>query len=129
MSSDNALIVTEGGRIVKTIGLFGDNLMGVTTSNKTSASWSVMYDWMPNYQYGYRGTVRQVLGDKGVVATPTASYQTQQYAEEITFDALDISIQNNYWRDVSTDRVVRSVEYIGPNMTKIELTMLKFPTI
>lgn len=129
MSSDNALIVTEGGRIVKTLGLFGDNLRGVSKDNITPTSWTVMYDWMPNYQYGYRATLRQSLGKKSVVTTPTANYQTQQYIEEITFDALDVSIRNSYWRDVSTERVVRSIEYIGPNMTKIELTMLKFPTI
>ncbi|MFC5078925.1 YjbF family lipoprotein [Vibrio thalassae] len=129
MSSDRAMIITENGRIVKTIGLFGDNLQGIQREQQTTSSWKVTYDWMPNYRYGYQGLATEFLAGKETISTAVGSYQTARYTESVVFDAIDGELINTYWKDTSTGKVIKSIEQIGPDMSTIELTLLKQPTI
>ncbi|NOH29019.1 YjbF family lipoprotein [Vibrio mediterranei] len=129
MSSDRAMIITENGRIVKTIGLFGDNLKSIQREQQTASSWKVTYDWMPDYRYGYQGVATVALAGKETVSTSIASYQTERYTESVAFDAIDEKLINTYWKDTTTGKVIKSVEQIGPEMSIIELTLLKQPTI
>ncbi|ASI89260.1 hypothetical protein BSZ05_05255 [Vibrio mediterranei] len=129
MSSDRAMIITENGRIVKTIGLFGDNLKGIQREQQTSSSWKVTYDWMPNYRYDYHGLATEVLAGKETISTVIGSYQTERYTESVVFDAIDEELINTYWKDTATGKVIKSIEQIGPEMSTIELTLLKQPTI
>lgn len=129
MSADRAVIVTEAGRIVKTIGLYGDNLAGVNRRQQTQSSWHVTYDWMPQYRYGYHGIALQTPSGEEKLTTPVKQYETQKIIETVKFDAIDSQIVNTYWKDINTDRVIKSIEQLGPEMTTIELTLLKVPAI
>lgn len=129
MSADRAVIVTEAGRIVKTIGLYGDNLAGVNRRQQTQSSWQVTYDWMPKYRYGYHGIALQTPSGEEKLTTPVKQYETQKITETVKFDAIDSQIVNTYWKDINTDRVIKSIEQLGPEMTTIELTLLKVPAI
>lgn len=129
MSSDRAMFIFEDGRLVKTIGLYGNNLRGVTHTPMTKSSWSVAYDWTPDYRYGYQGTLVRIEGKNEQVNTAVATYQTQSYTEQVRFDAIDATMTNYYWRDTASDRVVKSIEYVGPDMAKIEFTLLKRPSM
>ncbi|MGR5287446.1 YjbF family lipoprotein [Vibrio maritimus] len=129
MSSDRALFVYEKGRLVKTIGLYGDNLQGVTRTEQTANSWQVNYDWMPDYRYGYQGIANRWADGSETINTAVASYQTKKYSERVQFDALDHPLINEYWQDGKTGNTVRSIEYIGPQMAKVEFTVLKQPSM
>ncbi|MFS1413874.1 hypothetical protein BCU70_22650 [Vibrio sp. 10N.286.49.C2] len=129
MSSDRAVIITESGRIVKTIGLYDGNLAGVSRTQQTDTSWQVTYDWMPKYQYGYDGIALQTKRGDERITTAVKSYDTQKVTETITFDAIDEKIVNSYWKDKETGQVIKSVEQLGPEMTTIEITLLKVPTV
>lgn len=129
MSSDRAMFIFESGRLVKTIGLYGDNLQGATHKQITDSSWSTQYDWMPDYRYGYKGTVTRTQDAEEVIATPLNRYQTQKYTERVRFDAIDQVLTNQYWQSQSSGRMVKSIEYLGPQMTKIEFTVLKQPSM
>lgn len=129
MSSDRAMFIFEGGRLVKTIGLYGDNLQGATHEQVTDSSWTTQYDWMPDYRYGYRGEVTRTVGGEEVIDTPLNRYQTQKYTETVRFDAIDYVFTNHYWQSQSSGRMVKSIEYLGPQMTKIEFTVLKQPSM
>ncbi|WP_338165582.1 YjbF family lipoprotein [Vibrio sp. 10N] len=129
MSSDRALFVYEKGRLVKTIGLYGDNLHGVTRTEQTANSWRVNYDWMPDYRYGYQGIANRWADGNETINTAVASYQTEKYSERVQFDALDYPLINEYWQDSETGKTVRAVEYIGPQMAKVEFTVLKQPSM
>lgn len=60
VSADNAMIITENGRIVKTLGLQSNNLAGIhsqvpqydATSNIPIA-YKALYDWTPDYRYSF----------------------------------------------------------------------------
>ncbi|CAH0527242.1 YjbF family lipoprotein [Vibrio hippocampi] len=129
MSSDRAMIVTEQGRIVKTLGLLGDNLVGLERKAQTNTSWSVTYDWSPQYRYGYNGIAIQTALTQESISTPLQNYNTRKYAETVSFDAIDAKITNYYWKDIVSNQVIKQIEYIGPQMHKIEMTLLKAPTI
>lgn len=129
MSYDRAMFIYEAGRLVKTIGLYGNNLQGATHTQMTESSWTVNYDWMPDYRYGYQGTLVRTNGAHETVNTPISSYQTQTYTEQVRFDAIDEALTNQYWRDTTSGKIVKSIEYIGPEMAKVEFTLLKRPAM
>ncbi|WP_282177145.1 YjbF family lipoprotein [Vibrio nereis] len=132
VSADKAMIVTENGRIVKTIGLPRDNLAsihGAVPTFKSNAGvnevpFKLTYDWMPNYRYSFPALVtRQFAGEK-IITTPLNQIKTQVYTESISFPTLSSSVENTYWVDMSGN-VQKSIQHIGPNMERVEFVVLK----
>lgn len=67
LSSDRAMIVTENGRIIKTVNMPSanlDNLLPLKNfpSLTSNDKWQAQYDWQPGYQFGQLATIltRQV---------------------------------------------------------------------
>ncbi|MEZ9398027.1 YjbF family lipoprotein [Vibrio splendidus] len=147
MSSDKAMIVTENGRIVQTLLLPYENLSGLafqplntfSSANSSSASsssafdvsanpgaqkWQAVYDWQPNYRFGYKANITRTYAGNETVETPLASIDTKKFQEKIQFPMLEQDITNEYWVD-SKGKVVKTIQYLGPDMTRLELTVLK----
>ncbi|MEZ8435713.1 YjbF family lipoprotein [Vibrio splendidus] len=147
MSSDKAMIVTENGRIVQTLLLPYENLSGLefqplnTFSSANSSSpdfssafdvsanpgaqkWQAVYDWQPNYRFGYTANITRTYAGNETVETPLASFDTKKFQEKINFPMLEQDITNEYWVD-SKGKVVKTIQYLGPDMTRLELTVLK----
>ncbi|WP_286295400.1 YjbF family lipoprotein [Vibrio apostichopi] len=147
MSSDKAMIVTENGRIVQTLLLPYENLSGLafqsldTFSSANSSSpgsssafdvsanpgaqkWQAVYDWQPNYRFGYKANITRTYAGNQTVETPLASIDTKKFQEKINFPMLEQEITNAYWVD-SKGKVVKTIQYLGPDMTRLELTVLK----
>ncbi|MFA0407020.1 YjbF family lipoprotein [Vibrio splendidus] len=147
MSSDKAMIVTENGRIVQTLLLPYENLSGLafqplntfSSANNSSASsssafdvsanpgaqkWQAVYDWQPNYRFGYKANITRTYAGNETVETPLASIDTKKFQEKINFPMLEQDITNEYWVD-SKGKVVKTIQYLGPDMTRLELTVLK----
>ncbi|MEZ9062924.1 MULTISPECIES: YjbF family lipoprotein [unclassified Vibrio] len=147
MSSDKAMIVTENGRIVQTLLLPYENLSGLafqplntfSSANNSSADsssafdvsanpgaqkWQAVYDWQPNYRFGYKANITRTYVGNDTVETPLASIDTKKFQEKIQFPILEQDITNEYWVD-SEGKVVKTIQYLGPDMTRLELTVLK----
>jgi hypothetical protein len=136
LSSDKSRIVTENGRIVYTTGFSKDNLVGLFSPTAIppvglTNSWPVTYDWMPGYRYQFSGNLSSyVIGDE-TLSNDSWTKQTQHIVESVSFPSLDSSIYNNYWVETidqdgeTRNQVVKSIQYLGPDMHKVEFTMVK----
>ncbi|WP_181136948.1 YjbF family lipoprotein [Vibrio jasicida] len=128
VSADKAMVVTENGHIVKTIGLQTTNLAGVygevPAYSKSSVQYTLSYDWSEQYRYGFQAQVERSRQGKETITTPLSSTETDVYTELITFPTLEESVENTYWVD-SDGQVVKTRQHLGPNMVPVELTILK----
>ncbi|CDT99908.1 conserved hypothetical protein [Vibrio coralliirubri] len=147
MSSDKAMIVTENGRIVQTLLLPYENLSGLAfqpldafssanssspdsssafdvSANPGAQKWQAVYDWQPNYRFGYKANITRTYAGNQTVETLLASIDTKKFQEKIYFPMLEQEITNEYWVD-GKSKVVKTIQYLGPDMTRLELTVLK----
>ncbi len=129
ISSDRALIITEQGRIVKTVSLENSNLNGITATapflpvNDLKA-WQAEYHWMPDYRFNFEANMVPSYIGEAQISSSQWQLNTKHYQELITFTGLEKSFANHYWM-TSDEKVVKTIQYIGPNLTKIEMTFLK----
>ncbi|ELB2759601.1 YjbF family lipoprotein [Vibrio alginolyticus] len=128
VSADKAMVVTENGHIVKTIGLQTTNLAGiygnVPAYSAPSMQYSLSYDWADKYRYGFPAKVQRSRQGKETVITPISSTSTDVYTEVVTFTSLEKSVENQYWVN-GKGEVVKTRQHLGPNMVPVELTILK----
>ncbi|OCH36715.1 YjbF family lipoprotein [Aliivibrio fischeri] len=137
LSSDKAMIVTEGGRIVKTLGLAEANLSNITpisfsslpslaSISKNQTTWSAHYDWMLNdhYLFNYKANITPVLRGKSTIETTVWNKDVTEVVEVISIPSLDYSFTNQYWLDEQFN-VVKTHQYLGPDIGDIEMTILK----
>ncbi|EOX4933507.1 YjbF family lipoprotein [Vibrio alginolyticus] len=128
VSADKAMVVTENGHIVKTIGLQTTNLAGiygnVPAYSAHSMQYFLSYDWADKYRYGFPTKVQRSRQGKETVITPISSTSTDVYTEVVTFTSLEKSVENQYWVN-GKGEVVKTRQHLGPNMVPVELTILK----
>lgn len=129
VAEDRSMIVTEGGRITKTLAMPMDNLAELTVAqypfgSDTPSSWQATYDWQPGYRYGYNATVTRRLVGSETVDTPLKNFITAHYIETVYFQVLDRGFENHFWVD-GDGRVVKTIQYIGPDMGSIELLLIR----
>lgn len=128
VSADKAMVVTENGHIVKTIGLQTTNLAGiygdVPAYSAPSVQYSLSYDWADKYRYGFPAKVQRSRQGKETVITPISSTTTDVYTEVVTFTSLEKTVENQYWVN-GKGEVVKTRQHLGPNMVPVELTILK----
>ncbi|MFH4747729.1 YjbF family lipoprotein [Vibrio harveyi] len=128
VSADKAMVVTENGHIVKTIGLQTTNLAGVYGNvpaySASSVEYSLSYDWSDKYRYGFPTKVQRSHQGKESVITPISSTTTDVYTEVVTFTSLEKTVENQYWVN-GKGEVVKTRQHLGPNMVPVELTILK----
>ncbi|MFA0475915.1 YjbF family lipoprotein [Vibrio breoganii] len=129
VAQGRAMIVTEGGRITKTLAMPVNNLAEVTTQqypfgSDTPVSWQATYDWQPGYRYGYKATItRRLIGSESV-DTPLQQFTTNHYIETVYFQVLDTGFENHFWVD-RDGRVIKTIQHIGPDMSSIELLLIR----
>jgi hypothetical protein len=130
LSSDHVMIVTENGRIVKTLALPFSNLAGIAPSIRQHAltqtsAWNGYYDWHEHNRYGYQASgSAAIVVDNENYRSALSETQVSVIHETITFPQLDTSIVNQYWIDGNAN-VLKTIQYLGPQMNKIELTVAK----
>ncbi|MDW1899901.1 YjbF family lipoprotein [Vibrio sp. Vb1337] len=130
VSADKAMLVTENGHIVKTIGLQNGDLAGVYgdvpdfSSNSASVNYTLSYDWTKQYRYGFPANVNRFYAGKETLTTPISNATTDVYKEVVEFSSFSQSVENYYWVD-EQGQVVKTLQHLGPNMIPVELTILK----
>ena len=135
-SSDYGMFVTENGRLVKTLRLPSDNLAGLTNPNNTDPlmidgqkpkqrTWEAIYDWQPNYRFNFLASINWHFVSQQTIASTTWTKETNYYQEEVYIPSLDYEFINHFWLDKSTHQVVKSIQFIGPDMSSVNMTILK----
>ncbi|EKK7179743.1 YjbF family lipoprotein [Vibrio alginolyticus] len=130
VSADKAMIVTENGHIVKTIGLQNGDLAGIYgdvpdfSSDSASVNFALSYDWATQYRYGFPVNVTRSYSGQETLITPISNAMTDIYKEVVEFSSLSQSVENYYWVN-EQGQVVKTLQYLGPNMIPVELTILK----
>lgn len=135
ISSDNGSITTENGRILHTTGLLLANLeslispQGALPFVGSQPTWQAIYDWSPGYRYNFSAEIRTTKLESETLSTAIWTNQTQHWAEEVWFEGLNADFTNHFWTAPSTNggkpRIVKSIQYIGPNMDRVEMKIMK----
>lgn len=138
VSADRVVLVTEQGRIVRTVGLNNDLLYLTNTSSDplkkplnftSTASWSRLADWQ-QHEYGYslRSTFHygpvetmQFFGQQLDVVPLT---ENVQYAADANFVRFDDKWQNRFWLEAKTGTVLKSRQMLAPWGEPFELTFI-----
>lgn len=141
LSADKGVLVTEHGRIVKTLGFDNDNLAGFSYVDGESFATvlddhlafgqlnqfeqQAIYDWLPGYRYNFPARLSmQFMGDE-VVSTELWSQRTKHIVEKVSFPTLrKAEFDNHYWVN-DAGRVVKTIQHIGPGMDKVEILYIK----
>ncbi|MEH6534713.1 MAG: YjbF family lipoprotein [Photobacterium frigidiphilum] len=136
VSSDKGMLVTEGGRLVKSLNLPQGNLIE-TYSNQpdplilglhrasTPMYWQRTIDWQPGYHFGYQLTSRFARQDNAVIMINERPITTWHFIESVTIDALDTRYKNQFWIDGKTGKVLKSQQKLAPGLPFIDMTLLK----
>lgn len=137
LSSDKAMIVTENGRIVKTLGLPQFNLTEINTTpsaplpslaaiTQKQTIWSAHYDWTTGDQYlfNYHATITPILRGETRLKNTVWEKEVTEIVEVVSIPSLGDTFTNQYWVDNELN-VVKSHQYLGPNMVGIEMTISK----
>ena len=136
LSAEGDSIVTENGRIVHTTGFVVSNLEGFSSPQlpldrdlTESSTWQATYDWSPGYRYGFTAQVMTNYVGKEALSTDLWQLEANTFVESVTFDALDAQFTNVFWFAPGTDKTlpyaVKSIQYLGPNMDRVELRVMK----
>lgn len=127
VSNDHAMIVTEQGRIVKTLNLPEQNLAAINGEMPEwtyPGRWQATYDWQTRNQYGYSADVSTIKLNSDFTQPELWQEALEHWQETISFSDLSSSIQNHYWVN-QQGVVLKSIQHIGPNMAQIEMDILK----
>ena len=129
VSAVNAMVVTENGHIVKTLGLQAGNLAGVygdvpNYSTAPTISYALSYDWPEQYRYGFPAQVTRSYQGKQAVETPLSTVQADVYEERVEFPSLSREVHNRYWVNAQ-GKVIKTRQHLGPSMVPVELTILR----
>lgn len=136
MSSDNGMLVTENGRIVKTLNLQDGNLLSSDSKqtdplllglqkSTTPLTWQRTISWQPGYHMGYH--LSSTFHNDGIQLVDINGQQVNalQFSETVKVKELDRSYQNTFWLDPINGKVIKSQQYPAPGMPLITMTILK----
>lgn len=138
VSADNALLIMEQGRIVRTVGFSNDLLYLSNTQNdqirdykaiNPASEWLRLADWQ-NGEYGYliksRFTVQagQPLSFFGQSLTTTLITEHVSYDSDSNFVRFDNSWQNSFWFDSASGTLIKSVQQLSPLSEPFEMTYI-----
>ncbi|CAH0536298.1 putative lipoprotein GfcB [Vibrio stylophorae] len=130
------MIVTEAGRIIKTVGLSEINLTASYAETadplalglhlkSTPTTWQRQVDWQPGHHVGYlmRSQFKFQAAQSKVINE--RQIHTLYYTELVTLPELELTFTNHFWIDPNSGRVIASIQQPAPYMSPIELTILK----
>ncbi|PSW30368.1 YjbF family lipoprotein [Photobacterium phosphoreum] len=136
LARDHGMLVTQSGRIVKTVNLAAGNLSTTTSKTvdpltlglhlaTTPTTWQRHIDWQPGYHNGYQLDSQFVFDQPEVLTINGKSVPVLRFSENVTIKQLDRHYSNTFWIEQRTGKVVKSQQYIAPDLPSVEMTILK----
>lgn len=133
ISADEAMLVLENGRVVKTTG-FSNNLM--FQSNKAQdpikqimvkinpgQQWVSDADWSGNNEVGYQSSYEIIQVEVTSLDLLEHSFQTKLVTEQVTFADGTTAI-NFFWFDLNSGYLLKTKQTIAPFWPELELTFI-----
>lgn len=135
ITRDRAMLVTEHGRLVKTLGL-ADNLDEVSNQQgdplrdarhlREGASWDRTISWTENGKVRADMAVsRFTRGRDEVLQLVGKPLACHVWREDVSLSASGASWRNTFWVEISSGQVRRSLQKLGADSLTIEATILK----
>lgn len=135
LSADNALVVTEHGRIVKTLGLANDLLFTTNLVNdplkqpRNNAQWLRATDWQSGeYGYAMRSTLTLYPDEQlqffGQTLSVTRLVEQVSMLDKPPYWRFDETWQNTYWLNNSNGEMIKSVQQLAPGLPAFELVFI-----
>lgn len=129
LSSDRAMIITENGRIIKTVNMPTANLDNILPLKNfpyltNDNQWQAQYDWQPGYQFGQLATIstRQVATE--YIESVLWQENTSVWQENVKFDKSGKKMSNTFWVD-RNGNIIKSSQWLIPDALKIDMEILK----
>ncbi len=134
ISADDAMLITEQGRIVRTLGFANDVLFTqaqhadpltlLPPEQLNGAKWQRQLDFAHNQLHGIVVTsVFSAAGEQSIEILQQA-FSTRLVTEQVTFSNTNDSLTNSYWFDKTTGKLLRSHQQLAPFLPVFELTFL-----
>lgn len=135
VTADKNMIVTDHGRIVKTIG-FGEDIVSVDNlksdplalgflNSAASEQWHTKVVWAQVFRAGYALVSHFEYKGMEQVTILETSRSLARFDEKVSVSALNQSYTNSYWVDPKSKMVVKSLQYMGPGLAQVQFTILK----
>ncbi|WP_256383778.1 YjbF family lipoprotein [Photobacterium toruni] len=136
LANDNGMLVTQSGRIIKTVNLSPGNLLATHSTSPdplalglhlatTPKQWQRTIDWQPGYHTGYQLDSVFVFDHAEVLTINGKSVPVLCFNENVLVKQLNTHYSNTFWVDQQTGKVVKSLQYIAPSLPSVEMTILK----
>ncbi|SJZ74626.1 YjbF family lipoprotein [Photobacterium toruni] len=136
LANDNGMLVTQSGRIIKTVNLSAGNLLATHSTSPdplalglhlatTPKQWQRTIDWQPGYHTGYQLDSVFVFDHAEVLTINGKSVPVLRFNENVLVKQLNTHYSNTFWVDQQTGKVVKSMQYIAPSLPSVEMTILK----
>lgn len=136
LASDNGMLITQSGRIIKTVNLSQGNLLSTRTKTtdplslglhlaSTPTTWQRTIDWQPGYHIGYQLDSQFVFEHPEVLTINGKSVPVLRFTENVTVKQVDRHYSNTFWIEQQTGTVVKSLQYLAPSLPNVEMTILK----
>lgn len=137
LSSGQEMVITEGGRITKTLNLDGGNLINIESTSvdplllglhqsSTPRYWEFYLSWQPGYHFHYLAQSRFVNEGEQIKQLPNGeSRPLLLFNEQVTIPALDQQYHNYYWIDPLSGAVVATEQQLAPGLNRYALAVGK----
>ncbi|WP_408900773.1 YjbF family lipoprotein [Photobacterium piscicola] len=136
LASDNGMLVTQSGRIIKTVNLSEGNLLATHSKSAdplalglhlatTPKQWQRSVDWQPGYHSGYQLDSVFVFDHAEVLTINDKSVPVLRFNENVSVKQSNQHYSNTFWVEQRTGKVIKSLQYIAPSLPSVEMTILK----
>lgn len=130
VSADNAMLVLEHGRLIKTAGFANDLLFSQAngqdplsqplTAIKPGQQWQLITDWAARFESGYPVQFNITAVTPASLEILDQPFATLQVSEQVTF--YDGSTATNvFWFDSNSGELLKSQQQIAPFWPQVEL--------
>lgn len=135
-SADKGMLITENGRIVKTLNLPSGNLVSSQSQQtdpltlglhlaSTPTHWQHTIGWQPGYHFGYPVKSEFTFMANEQLDINDTIRPSKHFVEHISIPTLGMEYDNHWWIDPNNGAVIKSKQKLAPNLPVIELILLK----
>lgn len=135
IAADRGVLVTRHGRIVKSVGLAHGNLantimleadpLALAGNWRQPKRWRRSVDWLPGNEFGITLVADWQPESIEEIRTFTGPKRTLRVRETNTTLRGDRVLENRFWLDEETGRVLASLQQITPKAPALKLEVLK----
>jgi hypothetical protein len=136
LSANHEMLVTQSGRVIKTVNLKDGNLTALTSNQPdplslglqrgtTPHQWHYQISWLPGYHSNYKAISTFTVIGQVSKQLPAGTQKLLYVREQVDIPILRQGYQNRYWLEPQTGKAIASEQYIFPGSGNIKLMVGK----